>query len=258
MFITLEGIEGSGKTTQAARLVERLHAEGFPARRTREPGGTPLADAMRALLLRPEPVLRALADAELVPARDASEEAASPESVLPETELFLLSAARAQHVARIHAWLEAGEHVVCDRFADATLAYQGYGRGLDLDMIRGVERVATGGLAPELTLLLDLPAEEGQRRKHPALVRSLNQLSLFAPGTRVEKGPRRREREQAKGGEWNRLDQEALPFHKCVREGYLALAAEEPKRWVVLDATQPPDALAEQVWQAVAARLTFA
>jgi dTMP kinase len=255
MFITLEGIEGSGKTTQAARLVERLCAEGFAARRTREPGGTPLADAMRALLLHPEPALHALEAEELVPPRETSEDAAGPETVLPETELFLLSAARVQHVVRIRAWLEAGEHVVCDRFADATLAYQGYGRGLDLDMIRAVGRVATGGLTPDLTLLLDLPAEEGQRRKHPALLRSLGQLNLFESGARAEKGPRHREREQAQGGEWNRLDQEALPFHERVRDGYLALAAAEPERWVVLDAGLLPDALAERIWAAVAPRL---
>jgi dTMP kinase len=243
MFITFEGIEGSGKTTQAARLVERLRAEGFATQRTHEPGGTPLADAVRALLLHPEQVLRALEDTAILPARELLDVAASPEEMLPETELFLFSAARAQHVARIRAWLVAGEQVVCDRFADATLAYQGYGRGLDLDTIRVLERVATHGLRPDVTFLLNLPAEESQRRKYPALVRSTGQLSLFDPDA---------------GGEWNRLDKEQLRFHKRVHKGYLALAEAEPARWTVLDATAPPDELAERIWAEVARRLKAA
>jgi dTMP kinase len=256
MFITLEGIEGSGKTTQAARLVERLHAEGRRARRTREPGGTPLADAARALLLFPDATERALEGAGLMAARDAADESAPAETVLPLTELFLLCAARVQHVAFIRAWLDAGEVVVSDRFADATLAYQGYGRGLDLTVIESVSRLATGGLRPDVTLLLDLPADEGQRRKHPAMVRSLGQLNLFDPAAPAEPGPRNKAGQGARGGEWNRLDQEALPFHERVREGYLALARAEPERWVVLDATLPPDALAAAIWSAVAPRLS--
>ena len=145
------------------------------------------------------------------------------------TEVFVLAAARAQHVARIRAWLAAGEMVVCDRFADATRAYQGYGRGLDLAAIAAVERLATGGLHPDLTLLCDLPAGEGQRRKRAA---------------------------HTTGGEWNRLDAESLAFHDRVRAGYLALASADPVRWIVLDARQPPDALAGAIWAAVAPRLT--
>jgi dTMP kinase len=243
MFITFEGVEGSGKTTQAARLVERLRAEGFAARRTHEPGGTPLANAVRALLLHPERVLSALQDVELVPAPDAAAGTDTPDAMLPETELFLFSAARAQHVARIRDWMKAGEQVVCDRFADATLAYQGYGRGLDLGVIREVERIATGGLQPDLTLLLDLLPEEGQRRKQPALVRSTGQLSLF---------------DAEAGGEWNRLDQEKLRFHRQVRKGYLALAEAEPQRWAVLNAKLSPDELAALIWAEVAPRLSRA
>ena len=227
MFITLEGVEGSGKSTQAARLAERLRAAGRAVRLTREPGGTALAGALRALLLHPEAAVAALAAAQLIASADAAS-AQAGEAMLPETELFILAAARAQHVARMRLWLAAGEVVVCDRFADATRAYQGYGRGLDQASITAVERLATGGLHPDLTLLCDLPAEEGQRRKSAA---------------------------QAAGGEWNRLDAEALAFHDRVRAGYLALAAADPTRWEVLDARQAPDALAEAVWATVAARL---
>lgn len=222
MFITLEGGEGAGKTTQAALLMERLRAAGHPARQTREPGGTPLGTAIRALLLHPEESLRALREAGLaVPDRPAEE-------ILPLTEVLLLSADRAQHVARIREWLAAGEWVVCDRYADATRAYQGAARGVDMAVIARAEAMATGGLRPDLTLLFDLPAEQGQRR---------------------------RQRARAAGGEWNRLDREVLAFHEQVRQGYLDLAAAEPGRWVVLDATLPVEALAERVWAAVSERL---
>lgn len=225
MFITLEGIEGSGKSTQARRLERRLAATGRPARLTREPGGTPLADAIRAVLMHPEAALAALRGAGLVPASSTD---AATEEMLPLTELLLLGAARTQHTARIRAWLAAGAVVVSDRYADATRAYQGYGRALPVEPISAVERLATGGLRPDVTLLFDLPVAEGQRRKLTA---------------------------HAAGGEWNRLDAEALEFHERVRAGYLALAAAEPVRWVVLDATQPPDALEDAVWAALAPRL---
>lgn len=226
MFITLEGGEGSGKSTQTRRLVDQLRMEGRTAHQTREPGGTPLADAIRALLLHPDASQHSLAAANLMPpATPSPGDAAEP--ILPLTELLLLSAARTQHVTRIRAWLAAGALVVCDRFADATRAYQGYGRGLDLTAIETVERLATGWLRPDLTLLLDLPPAEGLARKR---------------------------REQATS-DWNRLDGEALPFHERVRAGYLALAAAEPARWVVLDATLPPNELARAIWEVVAARL---
>jgi len=220
VFITFEGIEGSGKSTQARLLAERLRAAGRAVRLTREPGGTPLAGAVRALLLHPDSSVRALAGAGLAPGDDPAE------PMLPVTELLLLSAARAQHVARIRGWLAAGEVVVCDRYADATRAYQGAGRGLDEATLATLERIATGGLRPDLTLLLDLPVAEGLRR-----------------------------RQQARDGEWNRLDAEEGAFHERVRAGYLALAAAEPGRWVALDAMLPPEALAERVWATVASRL---
>ena len=222
MFITLEGGEGAGKTTQGRRLVDRLRAADHATRLTREPGGTPLANAIRALLLHPDASLRALAAASLAPDEEAAE------LMLPISEVLLLSAARAQHVARIRQWLDSGEIVVADRYADATRAYQGAARGLDIEIIVAAERMATGGLTPDLTLLFDLPVEVGQQRRQQA---------------------------RANGGDWNRLDSEALAFHERVREGYLALAAAEPHRWVVLDATLPPDALAERVWEVVRERL---
>jgi dTMP kinase len=249
MFITLEGIEGAGKSTQAALLAERLHAAGYTPHLTREPGGTPLARAIRALLLRPDESLRALAAADLVPQDDAAE------PMLPMTELLLLSAARAQHVARIRAWLQAGEVVISDRYTDATYAYQGAARGIDTHIIATAETLATGGLRPDLTLLFDLPADEGQRRKYPALKRSLAQLSLLDVPGPAPKARGRKASSSAADVEWNRLDAEALSFHERVREGYLALVAADPERWVVLDATQPPAQVAAAVWDAVSARL---
>lgn len=222
MFITLEGGEGAGKTTQAARLVARLRASGYPARQTREPGGTPLGTAIRALLMHPDESLRALAEAGLAAPGGPAEE------MLSITEVLLLSADRAQHVACIRKWLAAGDVVICDRYADATRAYQGAARGLNTTAIAQAEALATGGLKPDLTLLFDLPAAEGQRRRQGA---------------------------RAAGGEWNRLDREALAFHERVREGYLALAKQEPQRWVVIDASLPTDKITERVWAIVKERL---
>ena len=222
MFITLEGGEGAGKSTQAFRLYQRLLDAGYLARLTREPGGTPLAGAIRALVLYPETSVKALAAAGL------STDGATAEPVLPVSELLLLCAGRAQHVLRIREWLALGEIVVCDRYADATRVYQGVGRGLDAGIIEILERLVTGGLLPDLTLLLDVPVEEGQRRRRQA---------------------------EISGAEWNRLDAETTDFHDRVRQGYLALAAAEPERWVQVDATLPPDALEHWIWETVSTRL---
>jgi len=222
MFLTLEGIEGAGKSTQAARLAERLRASGRSVWLTREPGGTPLAGAIRALLLHPESSRIALAGAGLAP------DDAPAEYMLPLTEALLLSADRAQHVPLIREHLAAGEIVVCDRYADATRAYQGIARSFDLQTILTLEDMATDGLRPALTLLLDIAAEVGQARKVEA---------------------------STTGGEWNRLDAEDLAFHQRVRAGYLALADAEPQRILVMDAAQPPDALADIIWETVVARL---
>ncbi len=226
MFITFEGVEGSGKSTQVRLLAERLRAAGYAVQSTREPGGTPLANAVRAVILHPDESIRALSAAHLLPSDDPAE------PLLPVTELLLLSAARAQLVARIRAWLAAGEIVISDRYADATRAYQGAGRGLSEATIDALERLATGGLSPDLTFLFDLPVAEGLARKR---------AQQTPPG--------------GAPGEWNRLDAEAEAFHERVRAGYLALATAEPQRWVVLDATQPPDVLADSVWGIVQERL---
>ena len=239
MFITFEGIEGAGKSSQALSLADRLSADGLQPKLTHEPGGTPYAGAIRALLLYPEKSTEALAQADLT---SAAEE---PETILPLTEVFMLSAARIQHVERIRQWLEDGYTVISDRYADATYAYQGRGRDIDIEVIKTIETIATSGLKPDLTILLDLSVDVGQRRKNKIKraisSETMKQLDLF------EKAP----------SEWNRLDAETAAFHGRVRAGYLELARAEPERWVVLDADQPVVKLAEQVWQAVRERLNL-
>jgi dTMP kinase len=222
MFLTFEGIEGAGKSTQARLLAERLSAAGRQVWLTREPGGTPLAGAIRALLLHPQASLTALA------AADPTSIDAPAEQMLPLTEALLLSAARAQHVPRIREHLAAGQIVICDRYADATRAYQGSARGFDMATIGALEDMATDGLRPDLTLLLDIPAEVGQARKVEA---------------------------SADGGDWDRIDAESLAFHQRVRAGYLDLAAAEPKRILIVDAAQQPDRLSDIIWETVIARL---
>ena len=222
MFLTFEGIEGAGKSTQARRLAVRLSAAGRQTWLTREPGGTPLAGAIRALLLHPQASLTALAAVDLAPID------APAEQMLPLTEALLLSAARAQHVPRIREHLAAGQTVICDRYADATRAYQGAARGFDMATIVALEDMATGGLRPDLTLLLDIPAEVGQARKVEA---------------------------SADGGDWDRIDAESLAFHQRVRAGYLELAAAEPERILIVNAAQPPAQLGDIIWETVIARL---
>ncbi len=191
MFITLEGPDGSGKTTQSRLLAGWMQEQGYPVLLVREPGGTAIGERVRDILHDPAHV-----------------------GMTPWAEVFLFCASRAQLVAEvIRPSLAANRIVLCDRYADSTLAYQGYGRGLDLESLRTVLRLATGGLTPDLTFCLDVPPEEGLARRLRG------------------------------GGEWNRLDQEALEFHRRVRAGYLELAGLEPWRWVVVDATRPVDAV---------------
>jgi dTMP kinase len=202
LFVTLEGPDGGGKSTQARQLVDYLRGRGLNVLLTREPGGTPIGDQIRRTLM------------------DLGNTGMNPRS-----EILLFSASRAQIVHQvIRPHLESGGIVVCDRFYDSTLAYQGYGHGLDLQALQTITAFATGGLRPDLTLLLDLPAEDGLRRRK-------------------------------RGGQWNRLDAYDLAFHQRVRQGYFALAAAEPERWVRLDATQPVDAVQAEMRQAVDARL---
>ncbi|MDA8216282.1 MAG: dTMP kinase [Dehalococcoidales bacterium] len=182
MFLTLEGPEGAGKSTQAEMLVKYLISTGRPAVLVREPGHTALGEALRDILLN---------------------RAAIP--VDARAEVLLFAAARAELVQEvIRPELARGEIVVCDRYSDSTLAYQSFGRGLDLDEVGEVVRFATGGLGPDLTFLLDLPPEEGLRRggKHPS----------------------------------DRFERETIDFHRRVREGYLTLARLSPRRWCIIDA----------------------
>ena len=201
-FITLEGPEGGGKTLQAARLVDELKNRGYNALLTREPGGTPISDQIRQVLGNLDNT-----------------------AMDPRTEFLLFSAARAQHVQQvIQPHLDGGGVVVCDRYFDSSLAYQGFGHQLDLGTLRDVTRLATNGLTPDLTLLLDIPVEQGLDRRQ-------------------------------RGGDWNRLDAYELVFHKRVRQGYAQLAAEEPQRWVVIDAAREMDAVWADIVTAVEGRL---
>jgi len=197
LFVTLEGIEGSGKSTQAGLLETSLLGEGVPVCRTREPGGTALAEEIRRLVLN-----------------------LGEEPVFPETELLLFLAARAQHVrGLIRPALVGGQVVICDRFTDATLAYQGGGRNADLEAIRRLNGFATGGLEPDRTFLLDLPVQEGIGRAR---------------------------KRQGKFG-IDRIEREGSGFLEKVRAEYLAIADKEPKRVRVLEATAPPEALARTI-----------
>ena len=203
MFITLEGPDGSGKTTQARLLAEWLREQGYEVVLTREPGGTDIGDQIRAVLHDP---------------RNTAMNA--------RAEILLYSASRAQHVAqRIRPALAAGKIVISDRYADSTLAYQGYGRGLDLETLRTITIFATSGLTPDLTLYLDVAPQEGLQRRRLG------------------------------GGEWNRLDAEALEFHQRVRAGYLALVEQEPEHWVTVDAARSVEEVQAEIRALVKARL---
>ena len=190
MFITFEGPEGSGKSTQIALLSGWLRGRDQAVLTTREPGGTAIGDRVRAILL---------------------DHAASEMS--PEAEVLLFSAARAQHVNEvIRPHLESGGVVLCDRFADSTLAYQGYGHRLPLDTLATVTAFATGGLRPDLVAYLDIDVQAGLRRKQ--------------------------QHAKDDAGQWNRMEAQALAFHQRVRAGYLEMAAKDSVRWLVVDASQ--------------------
>jgi dTMP kinase len=207
LFITFEGPDGSGKTTQAQFLYEYLQERGYPVFLTREPGGTGIGDQIRE-------VLHSLENTEM----------------FPQTEILLYSASRAQLVGQIiRQHLARGEIVLCDRYADSTLAYQGYGHGLDLQVLQVITAFATGGLKPDLTIYLDIDVEEGLRRK----------LAAYQTGE----------------AEWNRMDQQEIAFHRRVREGYLQMVAAEPERWVVIEAAQPANVAQRAIRAEVEARL---
>jgi dTMP kinase len=207
-FITFEGIEGCGKTTQIKLLAQRLEKLGHRITVTREPGGSPVADKIRNILL------------------DADNRA-----MVPMTELLLYAAARAQHVSEVVApALEVDRIVLCDRYTDATIAYQGCGRGLDRKVIDELNRLATAGVRPDITLLLDCPAETG-------LERAFSRIN-GSTGAREE-----------------RFELESLQFHRRVREGYLELAAKEPERFIVIDAGRSIVEIEDAIADAVLARL---
>jgi len=208
MFLTFEGIEGCGKSTQIRLLAQTLLAAGHQVVLTREPGGCPIADQVRAVLL------------------DAANRA-----MVPMTELLLYGAARAQHLSEvILPALAQGQIVLCDRFSDATRAYQAFGRRLDRLLIEQVNQLACQGLCPDMTLLLDCPVEVG-------LARARQRIDA-ASGPREE-----------------RFELEALAFHQRVRDGYLALANEETERFVLINASQTPEQVAKQIATAVLSRL---
>lgn len=201
LFITFEGPDGSGKTTQARMLAEYLQMRGMEVLHTREPGGTAISEQIREVIL-----------------------STRNQSIQHETEALLFSAARAQIVAElIRPALAAGKIVVCDRYADSTMAYQGYGLGLDLEALRAITRFATGGLVPDMTFYIDVPAEIGLTRRQR--------------------------------GETNRLDQKDLAYHARVREGFLKMAKEEPRRWIVVDGTQPVDQVQQEIRKKLEAKL---
>lgn len=193
LFITFEGPDGSGKSTQVRLLADYLQSRGHAVLLTREPGGTAISEQIRKVVL-----------------------STHDQAIQHETEALLFSAARAQIVAElIRPALAAGKIVLCDRYADSTLAYQGYGLGLDLDALRAITRFATGGLLPDLTFYIDVPVQVGIARK--------------------------------RRGEVNRLDQKEIAYHERVRGGYLGMAKAEPGRWVVIDGSRAVDEVQKEI-----------
>ncbi len=196
LFITFEGGEGCGKSTQSRLLLKKLEQQNVPVVLTHEPGGTVLGNELRKILKRK-----------------------GGSSISPQAELFLLAASRAQLVAEIiRPALKEGKVVLCDRFTHSTMVYQGYGRGLDFTAIKMVNNMATRHLNPDLIILLDISPEQGLARKQ-----SLK----------------------------DRFELEDLSFHRRVREGYVKMAAAEPDRWLVIDASLPKGKIAEIIWDRV-------
>ena len=202
-FITFEGPEGSGKTTQIRLLEQRLKAESVAVLCTREPGGSAIGEQIRHVL------------------HDLANQAMDPRA-----EALLYSAARAQHVAQvILPALRADQVVISDRYAESTLAYQGYGHGLDLGLLKQITGFATHGVQANLVIYMDLDVVLGLQRKRQDL--------------------------QAGRGEWNRMDDQAVAFHQRVRQGYLDMAAAEPARWLVIDAAEPVERIHDRVYQRI-------
>lgn len=202
MFITLEGPDGSGKTSQVPLLAESLRKHGYDVLTTREPGGTPIGDQIRQVLF------------------DLKNK-----NMHPRTEILLFQASRAQHVEEvIRPALAVGKVVVCDRFADSTLAYQGYGHRVDLNALSEIVYFATGGLKPDLTLFLDISVKEGLKRR-------------------------------TEGGDWNRLDDYDVEFHQRVHDGYTKMIVADPQRWAVVNAARSADEVAADLQKIALERL---
>lgn len=222
LFITFEGPEGSGKSTQARLLYERLQGRGYPVILTREPGGTRISELIRRILID-------LQHTEMATA----------------TEILLFSAARAQLVSElIRPYLETGGIVLCDRYADSTYAYQGYGLNRDLAELQSITAIATGGLMPDLTIYLDLRAEEGLERKRQ--IRAANRVSPIGDAVLGQFGNNLPAPTSSKP-EWNRLDARDLAYHQRVEQGFRELMVQEPERWRRLDAHLSIEELASRI-----------
>jgi dTMP kinase len=203
LFVTFEGPDGAGKSTQVQLVANQLREVGVPIVTTREPGGTPLGERVRSVLLEPGESI-----------------------IVPRAEALLMTAARAQHVAHVvRPALNEGTLVLCDRFIDSTLAYQGAGRGLPIDQLLSMQLFATEGLLPDLTILLDISAEAGLERRRTS------------------------------GTPMNRLDQDELTFHERVREWYVQEAQHQRDRWVLFDAGRNANDLADEICQTILSRL---
>ncbi len=199
-FITFEGVEGSGKTTQIHRLKKYLTQKGIPCRITREPGGTPIGEKIRKVLLNPK-----------------------FQEMVPLAELFLYEASRAQHVHEvILPLLKEGGVVISDRFMDASIAYQGYGRKVDLKWVERLNRLASYGIKPDITFLLDCPSDMGLKRA-------------------LQRNQRRKNKKE------DRFEREQIEFHRRVRRGYLALAKKEPQRVKIIDTRQGEEKVFEKI-----------
>ena len=223
LFISLEGGEGAGKTTQAARLVERIESTGLRCLRVREPGSTDLGTELRKLIKRSN---------------------TSDEAMSRAAELFLFAAARSELVTKVIGPQRDDPDlvVVADRYADSTVAYQGYGRGIDIDTIKSINALATNALMPDLTFLLDCPPGIGISR-----VRGL-QLQMPLDSTKNADTLNR-------DTEGMKFEEEPEEFHERIRQGFHALADQDPDRWRVIDATQSIDAITNDIWNAVQDRL---
>lgn len=223
LFISLEGGEGAGKTTQAARLVERIESTGLRCLRVREPGSTDLGAELRKLIKRSN---------------------TSDEAMSRSAELFLFAAARSELVTKVIGPQSDDPDlvVVADRYADSTVAYQGYGRGIDIETIKSINALATNALMPDLTFLLDCPPGIGISR-----VRGL-QLQMPLDATKNADTLNR-------DAEGMKFEEESEEFHERIRQGFHALANQEPGRWRVIDATQSIDAISDNIWSAVRDRL---